>query len=258
MFKRVLTAVIGLPVLVFILLQSGWVLRIAGAIVLLIAIHEFYKSMEVDGYKPIKVIGYLGTILLVLLSKESLNVVVVFLTIITSMFYYLFSSEIKVKDLAISILAFMYVPFFLVHIILTADLSLKYLVWYIFIIAWSTDTCAYFVGVFFGKHKLYEAVSPKKTIEGSIGGIIGCVLIVAIVTFFIDKTFIMHSIILGGLGSIISQIGDLVASKIKREAGIKDYGNLMPGHGGILDRFDSILVVAPLVYYYYKIMMYLI
>lgn len=257
MFKRVLTAVIGLPILIFILVFGGWLLRIAGTIVLLIAIHEFYKSMETGGFKPIKTVGYIGTVLLVVFSVDSVNTSVVILTIISTMICYLFSSETKVQDLGISILGFVYVPFFLVHILLTANLEASFLVWYIFIIAWSSDTCAYFVGVFFGKHKLYEAVSPKKTVEGSIGGILGSILIVTIVTYFIDKSFIIHGIILSGVGSTISQIGDLIASKIKREAKIKDYGNLMPGHGGVLDRFDSILVVAPLVYYYYKLFVFL-
>ena len=123
----------------------------------------------------------------------------------------------------------------------------KIYVWLIFIIAFATDTCAYFVGYAFGKHKLIPKVSPKKTIEGSIGGILGSTLICLAFGYYfnIDLKVI---VILGFLGSIVAQVGDLFASSIKRYVGIKDYGKLIPGHGGILDRFDSVILVAPFVY----------
>ena len=123
----------------------------------------------------------------------------------------------------------------------------KIYVWLIFIIAFATDTCAYFTGYAFGKHKLIPKVSPKKTIEGSIGGILGSTLICLAFGYYfnIDLKVI---VILGFLGSIVAQVGDLFASSIKRYVGIKDYGKLIPGHGGILDRFDSVILVAPFVY----------
>lgn len=123
----------------------------------------------------------------------------------------------------------------------------KIYVWLIFIIAFATDTCAYFAGYAFGKHKLIPKVSPKKTIEGSIGGILGSTLICLAFGYYfnIDLKVI---VILGFLGSIVAQVGDLFASSIKRYVGIKDYGKLIPGHGGILDRFDSVILVAPFVY----------
>ena len=110
-----------------------------------------------------------------------------------------------------------------------------------------SDTCAYFAGYAFGKHKLIPKVSPKKTIEGSIGGILGSTLICLAFGYYfnIDLKVI---VILGFLGSIVAQVGDLFASSVKRYVGIKDYGKLIPGHGGILDRFDSVILVAPFVY----------
>ena len=111
-----------------------------------------------------------------------------------------------------------------------------------------TDTFAYFSGYLFGKHKLIPKISPKKTIEGSIGGVIGSI-VCCIIFGYIFKLDIIQMIIIGGLGSVIAQIGDLFASAIKRYVGIKDYGKLIPGHGGILDRFDSVILVAPFVYY---------
>ncbi|NLP34889.1 MAG: phosphatidate cytidylyltransferase, partial [Clostridiales bacterium] len=129
------------------------------------------------------------------------------------------------------------------------------LVWLIFIGAWGSDTCAYCVGKLLGKRKLAPKLSPKKSIEGSIGGIVGAAVIAFIyATIFkdnitgIENPQIVFAII-GAASSIISQIGDLAASLIKRNYDIKDYGKLIPGHGGVLDRFDSILFTAPIVYY---------
>ena len=120
-------------------------------------------------------------------------------------------------------------------------------VWLIFIIAFITDIFAYFAGYLFGKHKLIPKVSPKKTIEGSIGGILGSTLVCLGFGYYFNLNLTMI-ILLGFFGSIIAQMGDLFASSIKRYVGIKDYGKLIPGHGGVLDRFDSVILVAPFVY----------
>ncbi|HSH36827.1 phosphatidate cytidylyltransferase, partial [Schnuerera sp.] len=120
----------------------------------------------------------------------------------------------------------------------------------IFIIAWGTDTFAYLTGSLFGKNKLCPKLSPKKTVEGSIGGIIGSIILTLIFVKYYGLFPIWKFFLLAFLGSIIAQLGDLNASKIKRVTGIKDYGFIMPGHGGILDRFDSILFTAPFVYYF--------
>ena len=123
----------------------------------------------------------------------------------------------------------------------------KIYVWLVFIIAFMTDIFAYFSGYLFGKHKLIPKVSPKKTIEGSIGGIMGST-IACIVFGYLFNINLAVVVFLGFFGSIVAQIGDLFASSIKRYVGIKDYGKLIPGHGGILDRFDSVILVSPFVY----------
>ncbi|MFO7567640.1 MAG: phosphatidate cytidylyltransferase [Enhygromyxa sp.] len=122
-------------------------------------------------------------------------------------------------------------------------------------LAFSSDTLAYFFGRAFGKHKLYEAVSPKKTVEGSVGGLIGGVAaMVGMGHFWLTPEIpISHGVALGLLGSALGQIGDLVESMIKRTFGVKDSGKVLPGHGGMLDRVDGLLFVAPLVYYYAKL-----
>src|SRR5690606_7424280 len=110
---------------------------------------------------------------------------------------------------------------------------------------------AYFTGMLFGKRKILPIVSPKKSLEGSIGGVVGCALVTVLFGLIFLKGISMHHLIIMGLISgTVSQVGDWAASAIKRYSGIKDYGALMPGHGGVLDRFDSILFVAPHIYIY--------
>jgi phosphatidate cytidylyltransferase len=123
-------------------------------------------------------------------------------------------------------------------------------VWIIALAAFGTDIFAYFTGNLFGKHKLCPSISPKKTVEGSIGGIIGSVILCGIFGWFFIPEGFVNCIIIGFAGSLISQIGDLSASVMKRKIGIKDWGTLIPGHGGVLDRIDSMLFTAPLVFYF--------
>ncbi|MFR9070693.1 MAG: phosphatidate cytidylyltransferase, partial [Paraclostridium sp.] len=163
---------------------------------------------------------------------------------------YILSNKKNIIDFSITFIGIFYIPIFLDYIVLTINnfrLGGIY-VWLIFIISFMTDTFAYFSGYLFGKHKLIPSISPKKTIEGSIGGILGST-ICCVIFGYIFKLDITHMILVGSIGSIVAQFGDLFASAIKRYVGIKDYGKLIPGHGGILDRFDSVILVAPFVYY---------
>ena len=130
-----------------------------------------------------------------------------------------------------------------------------FLVWLVFICSWGCDTCAYCVGMLLGKHKMAPKLSPKKSIEGAIGGVAGAALLGALYALAIPKLFpgaeasIWQYAVICGVGGMISQVGDLAASAIKRNYEMKDYGNLIPGHGGILDRFDSVIFTAPIIYY---------
>ncbi|MBQ6587131.1 MAG: phosphatidate cytidylyltransferase [Butyrivibrio sp.] len=130
----------------------------------------------------------------------------------------------------------------------------QYFAWIPFI-AWVCDTCAYFTGRAFGKHKLVPKLSPKKTVEGAIGGVIGSVIVGAIIGYILyvreslDYGIIIALMVITFAGSIIAQLGDLLASGIKRDHNIKDYGQLIPGHGGIMDRFDSVIFVIPCIYF---------
>lgn len=116
--------------------------------------------------------------------------------------------------------------------------------------AWGADTCALFAGMLFGKHKLAPVVSPKKTVEGAVGGVVGGAVLVLIAALIMNALMglempVWAALVLGAAGAVLGEVGDLSFSVIKRQTGIKDYGHIFPGHGGVLDRFDSVLFVAP-------------
>lgn len=129
----------------------------------------------------------------------------------------------------------------------------KILIWYVFISAWGTDIFAYCIGIKFGKHK-FSKISPNKSIEGCIAGTVGAVICMLIYTFICNTVlnmninYILISVI-GIILSLVGQIGDFAASSIKRYTGIKDFSNLIPGHGGMLDRIDSVIFIAPFAYF---------
>lgn len=264
MDKRYLGAVILSP-LIIVLFIGGIYLKVLVAIVSLLGIYEFFNIMKTKHYKPLTSIAIALTLfyyILLIFNKSSLNVT--FLILAFALFIMLSVPVINDKynfiDVAITLLGFFYVSVFFSFIVLVSEKDFgKYIVWTIFISAWMCDTVAYYSGKFFGKNKLCPKVSPKKTIEGSIGGLIGSTLGCMGFGIFINKIGIhiplFNFILIGFISGIFSQMGDLVASSIKRFIGVKDYSNLIPGHGGILDRFDSILFSSVVVYYYITIIM---
>ena len=130
----------------------------------------------------------------------------------------------------------------------------RYLVWFVLLCSWGSDTCAYAVGVLIGRHKMTPKLSPKKSVEGAIGGIVGAALLCMLYTQLVINVYtyetfsLVQAALLGAVGAIVSMVGDLAASAIKRDHDIKDYGKLIPGHGGIMDRFDSVIVTAPIIF----------
>jgi len=259
--KRILSGIIGLPIVALILIFGNiYVIDTVFAIVAIIAMHEYLNSFKGNN-KPVKWIGYLSCLVIVFLHiipKEYLGYTlgISISVIIFSLFSKVIFSNMKttVKDIMITFFGICYITLFLSFIPLLHGIENgKYLIWFILIAAWGTDTCAYFVGCKFGKHKFSE-ISPKKSIEGCIGGTVGSVIIALIYAVCINKyvglniSYLYISIIAAVL-SICSQLGDLSASSIKRTVGIKDFGNLIPGHGGMLDRIDSIIFIAPFAYF---------
>ena len=161
--------------------------------------------------------------------------------------------KFNIIDLAITFFGICYIPLFLMYMPMTmGEENGKLLVWYMVITAWGTDIFAYLVGKNMGKHK-FSKISPNKSLEGCVGGILGSIIITLIYTYVINNYFSLNInylfiSIVAFILSIIGQIGDFAASSIKRYVGIKDFSNLLPGHGGMLDRIDSLIFIAPFAY----------
>lgn len=262
-WKRITSAVLGLPmVIIVLLLGNKYVIDVALSIVAMIALHEYYNAFK-EKYKPIKWVGYLSAFLIcfIHLIPEELLLKLTFLlipVIVAILFIQLIVKNMKINiiDVAISLFGICYIVMFTMFIPLLAGVENgKILIWYAIIAAWGTDTFAYIVGrtLKLGKHT-FSKISPKKSIEGCIGGLIGGIILCLIYTYCINKFANIGTIsywaiiIISAVLSIIGQFGDFAASSIKRFVGIKDYSNLIPGHGGLLDRIDSLIFIAPFAY----------
>lgn len=248
-YKRYISAVVGIILLFIILNRGGIYLNTGVLIISLIGLREFYSAVKMIDIKPISYVGYLCTALIYLSNFYDKIDIIFGLTfsIIACLIVYLFSKNLSLKDVGVTLIGIFYIPLLFSFI---NKLDGNIYIWLIFIVAFGTDTFAYLGGKFFGKRKLWPEISPNKTIEGSIGGIIGSLFLTVLFAFFI-KSESIYLIAFSAIPiSIFCQIGDLIASKIKRTVKLKDYGHIMPGHGGVLDRFDSIILGAPLMYYY--------
>jgi len=187
------------------------------------------------------------------LSKLGLGIALIFALYIFAVALF-DNKKTSVTDVALIFIACFYIIAAFSAIVYLHDYIRfgKFIYLLTFIGAWATDIFAYFTGMLFGKHKLIELVSPKKTVEGSIGGIVFCVISMALFALIIENAFELGEFkanyilfcVSGIFISVVSQIGDLIMSLIKRNYGIKDYGKIFPGHGGILDRFDSVIAVS--------------
>lgn len=262
--QRLIFGALGIVAALLVLIFcSVKVISVCVGVIALIGMYEFFKVTGLLKKKtPAIYIGFCFTVVLYALAILEgslvqknimlLNAVYVFVLMVSMVFFH---SNLTFSDAALSFLGTSYISIFFLHIIFIRQSEFGNLnIWLIFISAWATDTFAYFAGRTLGKHKLCPKVSPKKTIEGAIGGTLGCVICICVYAYLCGKCKGMSvdyisAIIFAVLTAIFSQLGDLTASCIKREYGVKDYGNLIPGHGGILDRFDSTLLISPLVYY---------
>jgi phosphatidate cytidylyltransferase len=243
------------PFIIFVFLGGiylkGFILALS-----IMALWEFYNALKEKNIKPIKSVGFALVILYYILNN---NFELMMYVLVITTFILLIIPIINLKytfiDVSVTLLGFIYcgILFSFVYLV-SAKSSGGFLVWLIFIGSWLSDTSAFYSGKFFGKHKLSPRVSPKKTIEGSIGGLVGATLFSGIfgvvVQGYVNIMPIYNYFIIGALCGLFGQLGDLVASSIKRYVQIKDYSNLIPGHGGILDRFDSIIFSATVVFYY--------
>jgi phosphatidate cytidylyltransferase len=265
MFKtRVLSGAVLTILAVAVLYFGGYV---TGVVTLLLSLGGIYELLRV--YKLEKsgfgVIAYVATVVYYIFIAVSQTALLlpemVGFVLIELAFYVINFPKYKDKDVEASILSFFYVTVMLSYVyqirLLEHGLALVVM---IFICSWINDTCAYLVGVNFGKHKMTPKLSPKKSIEGLVGGIAGAAVIGAVYGIFINAKIypidgaVAVFAVIGAVGAGFAVIGDLAASAIKRDNDIKDYGKLIPGHGGIMDRFDSIIFTAPVIYYCLKLM----
>ena len=253
MKTRVLSGLIMAPLLA-ILYFGGYVLFAACFLIGIMAVREFYNGFHAMDIKPnygIAVIAAIALYVIDLFTDDPQWYMLWFFAVVLASLLYLFNIEHrKLEDAMATITGIVYVVFFSFHVTLVEQTEYGILIWLVVLTAFGTDIMAYFSGFLFGKHKLCPKISPKKTIEGSIGGTLGSVILSGLFGYFFAPEVLVHCLIIGVLGGIVSQFGDLTASIFKRKMGIKDYGNLIPGHGGILDRFDSVLFTGPMVYYY--------
>ncbi|MCX7923902.1 MAG: phosphatidate cytidylyltransferase [Clostridia bacterium] len=269
---RVASAIVGLVLLIGVVSFGNIALGIAIFLLTLIGMYEYYNAVSNAGYKPIRIIGYLACLPILFIGLNGhYKAVANYISLFKSINYFSFTififivvlfsitifmhDKYNLNDISLTVFGIFYVVFLFSFVVLTRNVDNgKFFIWLVFIGAWATDTFAYFAGRFFGRRKLLPAISPKKTVEGAIGGVIGCIAITVAYGLFINRYVegiaVYNYVILGLLNGIIAQIGDWAASAIKRYVNIKDYGKIMPGHGGVLDRFDSILFIAPVVYFY--------
>lgn len=263
MFKvRLRSSIILLIITIFSVVMGGYYLFGAVLTISMIGLYELYKIIYIEK-QPLGYLGYGVTILygiMVLMGNIEYKTALYVAFLLLLMIFYVFSyPKYTIEQVAIAFFGLFYVVIMLSYIYQVRMLENGgVLIWLVFIGAWGSDTCAYCSGMLLGKHKLAPKLSPKKSIEGSIGGIVGAALLGVIFAFSMRNylgnisNMILTFGVICGTGSMISQVGDLAASAIKRNHDIKDYGTLIPGHGGILDRFDSIIFTAPIVYYLAK------
>ncbi|MCR5720489.1 MAG: phosphatidate cytidylyltransferase [Lachnospiraceae bacterium] len=268
--QRTLSGAILLAAAIFGMYMGGTVLACMLLAVAILSYRELMKAIHDETKekhaKLIMTVGFCFVVLFYLafiaescfkwsMGKTAALCTVILFVPANMLFYVLRFPEIKLKEILKSIFSFVYGPVMLGFIYLTRVSGYgKYLVWLILICAWGCDTCAYCVGMLIGKKKIFPVLSPKKSLEGCIGGVVGTVIIGLLYGgFFLLKEYEIKNgfavvAVICVIGAVAGMLGDLGASAIKREYGIKDYSKLIPGHGGVMDRFDSMIAIAPIVY----------
>lgn len=264
MKTRIISGLVMAPLLI-VLYLGGWWLWAAALLIAVMGLQEFYNGWNNLDVHPSREIGYVMTVLLFVtavpyntgnapaMPKYYANMMVIciwlFLAVAAGVIYGWKINERGPYDSIATVTGLVYIPFFTYHMILIDMTEYRLLVWMVVIAAFGSDICAYFTGYFLGKHKMAPNLSPKKTIEGAVGGLAGSSLLGWLFGFIFMKEMAGVCLVLGLVGGMAGMAGDLTASAFKRKMGIKDYGTLIPGHGGIMDRFDSVIFVAPVVYY---------
>lgn len=261
---RLLSSVVLVILALVTLLQGGYLLAAVLLFISIIAYHELCMACAIHtkGQKinALEMVGYIGIVcyyaVVVFTKSPTVQLICIMFMMIAFMFVYVFTfPKYQAPQVMGAFFGFTYAPVMFAFIYQTRELEYGiYLVWMVFISSWISDTCAYLTGITIGKHKMTPRLSPKKSIEGAIGGVAGAALVGGLYGYFVVEQVVpgqqiaLFMAIISAIGAMVSQVGDLAASAIKRNYEIKDYGHLIPGHGGIMDRFDSVIFTAPMVY----------
>lgn len=260
---RLLSSIVLVAVSLFVILQGGYWLAGVLFLISLVAYRELMQACGLakqGGINALEFVGYVSIAayycVMVLSNKGEFLFITLLISLVAVMFVYVFTfPKYRTEQVMSAFFNIIYAPVMLSCIYLTRSLTYGiYIVWMIFISSWICDTCAYCVGMLLGRHKLVPRLSPKKSIEGAIGGVVGSALVGGLYAHFVvNKVIFEQDVIwifalISAIGAVIAQVGDLAASAVKRNYEIKDYGKLIPGHGGIMDRFDSVIFTGPVIY----------
>ena len=257
---RIASALIGFPlVALIIIIGNKYVVSAGLALIAALSMSEYLNAVS-NKAKPVRWISYLSCALISLLSfvptEQYSNILLAAIPILLlALFLQVIITGMKTNfnDLLYTFMGIIYITFFIGSMVMIRGLENgRILIWYVLWAGWATDVFAYAIGRRFGKHK-FSSVSPKKSIEGCIAGTIAAIVVSLIYTYFINtyaavEYSYLHISIISLILSLVGQIGDFAASTIKRYVEIKDYSNLIPGHGGMLDRIDSVMFIAPFAY----------
>lgn len=257
--KRFITALIGV-ILVLLVCYFGSIYIVAGiGLLSVLGAYEYCRMMENKNYHPPYSLTIGGAIAATLLVAYGFAPYLPIFILVLFLLFYIdkLIRHTSWPELLIAYIGALYVGLGFGYLILLrlSALDFRYIL-LAFLITWSTDTGAYFIGCRFGRHKLAPKVSPKKTMEGAFGGLLVSLVVGYIYSLIFFEISISTLLLFLILSSCVAQAGDLLESAIKRWAGVKDSGKVLPGHGGVLDRFDSMLVVAPLVYFLFRFITY--
>ncbi|MFC0558573.1 phosphatidate cytidylyltransferase [Halalkalibacter alkalisediminis] len=260
MKQRIITGIIGGAAFITMVLLGGWVFSLFISILASVAMIELLRMKKIAPVSLMGIVSLLSMWLLLVpthwfelvvpLSFTKVEVFI-FVILVLLMFTVITKNTFTFDQVGFVILSSVYVGFGFHYLIITRDIPEHglYLVFFVLLLIWTTDSGAYFVGRKWGKNKLWPDISPKKTIEGSIGGIIAAIVVGTIFYSFLPIfPSYLTALFVIVVASIFGQLGDLVESALKRHYAVKDSGNVLPGHGGILDRFDSLIYVMPILH----------
>lgn len=260
LLPRILTALVGIPIIIACIYYGGLAFYIMFFAIILFSVMEFFSVCK--KYNPMNILGtFIAVIFYISLCTGTYVQEVIILSIFLLFFFAMLKKSVDnvSSKLAVTCFGAFFIPWTLFHMVLIRDIpkyGMHYII-FLFVNVWMLDTGAYFVGKKFGKHKLASVISPKKTIEGAIAGLVTAIIVSLVYRhFFMRHITNQEAIIFAFVIAFFGQFSDLAESLFKRDCNIKDSGNILPGHGGMLDRFDSYLFCAPIFYYLIQFIKY--